>query len=231
MKTTTKNVDVDSVHDVGVEAVGMTLLDWSGTRPPEIGRIRTRAASTPERGRHKGCDFFKRRPQSAPGFSELRFNTPMARNNRKSARPGTHRKPLSKSLLLPMAVQSARDISLAHHLALAACRRNRGNRHQINTLLCSVYRAYYLQRMGFGQVPFACYEHAQAAFVSALTAAAKPARWMIREQDAPAIERLLALHDRQLSEVPMHRVVEAEKLLRNFVDGTRASPLVSPTSD
>ncbi|WOD13547.1 hypothetical protein [Paraburkholderia kirstenboschensis] len=177
------------------------------------------------------CDQSKRRPHSAPDLSEPCFNTRMARANRKPTRPGTHRKPLSKSLLLPMAAQSARDISLAHHLALAACRRDSGNRHQINTLLRSVYRAYYLQRMGFGQLPFACYEHAQAAFRNAVALAAKRARWMIREQDAPAIERLLALHDRQLSEAPMHRVVEAEKQLRQFVAGTRASPLVPPTSD
>ncbi|MFL9934468.1 hypothetical protein P0D88_36120 [Paraburkholderia sp. RL18-103-BIB-C] len=172
---------------------------------------------------------FKRRPQSAPDFSEPCFNTRMAGTNRKPTRPGTHGKQLSKSLLLPLAAQSARDISLAHHLALAACRGDSGNRHQIDTLLRSVYRAYYLQRMGFGQVPFACYEHAQRAFRNALAVAAKRAKWMISEQDAPAIERLLALHDRQLSEAPMHRVVEAEKQLRYFVAGTRASPSVPPT--
>ena len=45
------------------------------------------------------------------------------------------------------------------------------------------------------------------------------------------IERLLALHDWQLSEAPMHRVVEAEKQLRQFLAGTGASPLVRPKSD
>lgn len=38
---------------------------------------------------------------------------------------------------------------------------------------------------------------------------------MISEQDAPVIERLLALHDQQLSEAPMHRVVEAENNYAN----------------
>ena len=42
------------------------------------------------------------------------------------------------------------------------------------------------------------------------------------------IERLLALHDQQLSEAPMHRVVEAEKQLRQFLAGESASPLVRP---
>jgi hypothetical protein len=42
---------------------------------------------------------------------------------------------------------------------------------------------------------------------------------------------LLALHDRQLSEAPMFRVVEAEKQLRQFLAGTDASPLVRQKSD
>jgi hypothetical protein len=155
----------------------------------------------------------------------------MAGTKRKDTRPGATRKPLSKSLLLPIAAQSARDMSLAHHLALAACRGDSGNRHQINELVRSVYMAYFLQRMGFGEAPFECYEHAEAAFENALSVAAKSAQWVISEQDAPAIERLLALHDQQLSEAPMHRVVEAERRLRQFLAGTGASPLVRPKSD
>jgi hypothetical protein len=130
-----------------------------------------------------------------------------------------------------MAAQSARHMSLAHHLALAACRGDSANRHQINALVRSVYMAYFLQRMRFGDLPFDCYEHAEAAFENALAVAAKSARWMISEQDAPVIERLLALHDQQLSEAPMHRVVEAEKQLRQFLAGTGVSPLVRPKSD
>ncbi|MFT4437146.1 hypothetical protein [Caballeronia sp. 15715] len=70
--------------------------------------------------------------------------------------------------------------------------------------------AYFLQRLGFGDTPFECYEHAEATFENALAVAAKSACWLISEQDAPVIERLLALHDSQLSEAPMHRVAEAE---------------------
>lgn len=154
----------------------------------------------------------------------------MAGTKRKSTRPSVIRKPLSKSALLPMSAQSARELSLAHHLALAACRGERANRHQINELVRSVYMAYYLQRMGFGEVPFECYEHAEAAFENALSIAAKSAKWTVSEQDSPVIERVLALHDQQLSEAPMHRVVEAEKQLRQFLAGESASPLVRPSS-
>jgi hypothetical protein len=115
---------------------------------------------------------FKRRQQVDPDFFELCFDTRMAGTKRKPTRPGAIRKPLSKSALLPMPAQSARELSLAHHLALAACRGDRANRHQINELVRSVYMAYYLQRMGFGEAPFECYEHAEAAFENALAVAA-----------------------------------------------------------
>ena len=155
----------------------------------------------------------------------------MAGTKRKATRPGANRKSLSKSLLLPMSAQAAREMSLAHHLALAACRGDSANRHQINALVRSVYMAYFLQRMRLGDLPFDCYEHAEAAFENALAVAAKCGRWIISEQDAPVIERLLALHDQQLNDTPMHRVVEAEKQLRQFLAGTSVSPLVRPKSD
>ncbi len=129
-----------------------------------------------------------------------------------------------------MPAQSAGELSLAHHLALVACRGAHANRHQINELVRSVYMAYCLQRMGFGEVPFECYEHAEAAFENALAIAEKSAKWTISEQDAPVIERVLALHDQQLSEAPMHRVVAAEKQLRRFLAGESASPLVRPSA-
>jgi hypothetical protein len=100
----------------------------------------------------------KRRQQADPDFSKLCFDSRMAGTKRKTTRPGANRKPLSKSSLLPMPSHSARELSLAHHLALVACRSDNGSRHQINELVRSVYMAYNLQRMGFGDIPFECYE-------------------------------------------------------------------------
>ncbi|AME27435.1 hypothetical protein AXG89_26725 (plasmid) [Burkholderia sp. PAMC 26561] len=130
-----------------------------------------------------------------------------------------------------MAAHSAREMSLAHHLALAACRGDGGNRYQINELTRSVYMSYFLQNLGFGNLPFECYEHAEAVIENVLAIAEKSAKWVIQEEDAPAIERLLLLHDRQLSEAPMHQVVKAEKQLRQFIAGTSASPLIRRKSD
>jgi hypothetical protein len=117
----------------------------------------------------------------------------MAGTKRKAPRSGTNRTHLSKSALLPMPARPARELSLAHYLALATCRSDSGNRHQINELVRSVYMAYYLQRMGFGDVPFECYEHAEATLAKTLAVAERSAKWVIDEEDALVIERLLAL--------------------------------------
>ncbi|WP_256701337.1 hypothetical protein [Caballeronia sordidicola] len=154
----------------------------------------------------------------------------MAGTKRKSNRTGTNRKPLSKALLLPMAAISAREMSLAHHLALAACRDENGNRYLINELTRSVYMSYFLQRLGFGNLPLECFDHAEAVIENALAVAEKTSKWTISEHDAPAIERVLTLHDQQLNEAPMHRVVEAEKQLRQFIASTAASPLIPSKS-
>jgi hypothetical protein len=152
----------------------------------------------------------------------------MAGTKRKAPRSGTNRTHLSKSALLPMPARPARELSLAHYLALATCRSDSGNRHQINELVRSVYMAYYLQRMGFGDVPFECYEHAEATLEKTLAVAERSAKWVIDEEDALVIERLLALHDRQLADAPLFRVVEAEKQFRESLVGTGASPLIAP---
>jgi hypothetical protein len=112
----------------------------------------------------------------------------MARTKRKATRPGVNRKPLIKRSLLPTPSHSARELSLAHHLAQVSCRSDNGSRHQINELVRSVYLAYNLQRMGFGDIPFERYEHgehAEAALENTAAAAAKSGKWILSEQDAP----------------------------------------------
>jgi len=75
----------------------------------------------------------------------------MAGTKRKPIRRGATQRPPEQSSLLPMPAHSARELSLVHHLALAACRGHHGDAHQINELVRSVYMAYYLQRTGLAR--------------------------------------------------------------------------------
>ena len=72
---------------------------------------------------------------------------------RAKSRAGRPHKPLSKALLLPVDRASARELSFTHHLALAACHSNGGNKHLINELVRTVDMTYFLQLAGFGDPP------------------------------------------------------------------------------
>jgi hypothetical protein len=154
------------------------------------------------------------------------------RNKTKNHPPGCEPKAIEQVIAFADAPVTQRvELSLASHLALVACRSDNGSRHQINELVRSVYMAYNLQRMGSGDIPFECYEHAEAALKDTAAVAAKSGKWIFSEQDAPVIERLLSLHDKQLAEAPLRRVVAAERQLRQFLAGAGASPLVRPKLD
>jgi hypothetical protein len=145
--------------------------------------------------------------------------------NRAKRRAAQSHKPLSKALLLPMNQASARELSLAHHLALAACRSDRGNKHLINELARAIYMTYFLQLAGFGSLAVRIYLDAEMALENALARAENGGDGKLADDVTSVFEVVLALHDQQLTSAPMHRVVDAEKRLRTFVMGSAPSPL------
>ena len=145
--------------------------------------------------------------------------------NRAKRRAAPPRKPLSKTLLLPMDQASARELSLAHHLALVACRGDCGNKHLINELARAIYMTYFLQLAGFGSLEVRIYLDAETALENVLARAAKCGDWKLVDDDMSVLEVVLALHDQQLAAAPMHRVVDADKRLRTFLMGSAPSPL------
>jgi hypothetical protein len=145
------------------------------------------------------------------------------KKSREKTRRSTH-KPLGKALLLPMNQASARELSLAHHLALAACRSDRGNKHLINELARAIYMTYFLQLARFGSLAVRVYLDAETALDNVLSRA-DDGDWRLSDDETSVFEAVLALHDQQLASAPMHRVVDVEKRLRTFVMESAPSPL------
>lgn len=135
------------------------------------------------------------------------------------------RRPLSKTMLLPMDVTSAREQSLSYHLALATCRIGHGNSYLFNELIRTVYVAWFLQQAGYGDLPVALYKLAEYAVEAALTLAHESGKWLLADEALPAFEKLLALHDSQLAVAPLHKVVDAERQLARYLHGTASSPI------
>lgn len=135
------------------------------------------------------------------------------------------RRPLSKTMLLPVDVASARDQSLSYHLALATCRRGHGNNYLFNELMRTVYVAWFLQQAGYGDEPLELYKFAEYSVEAALTLAHESGEWLLADDALPVFEKLLALHDSQLAVAPLHKVVDAERRLARFLHGTASSPI------
>lgn len=98
------------------------------------------------------------------------------------------RRPLSKTMLLPVDVASARDQSLSYHLALATCRRGHGNNYLFNELMRTVYVAWFLQQAGYGDEPLELYKFAEYSVEAALTLAHESGEWLLADDALPVLK-------------------------------------------
>lgn len=120
---------------------------------------------------------------------------------------------------------TARDQSLANHLALAACRSGHGSGHLINELMRVVYLGWFLQRAGYGSLPIEQFKIAECAVEATLMRAQDSGQWALPADTLVDFEALLALYDSQLATAPLHAVLDAEQRLAAFLAGTSSSPV------
>ncbi|PRX24023.1 hypothetical protein B0G75_12466 [Paraburkholderia sp. BL18I3N2] len=128
-------------------------------------------------------------------------------------------------MLLPMDQASVREQSLTSHLALVACRDGHGNGHLFNELMRTVYLAWFLQEDGYGNEPVRRFKTAEHAVEAALELAHAANEWVLAKDAVPIFESLLALRDAQLATAPLHKIISAERRLRQFLAGTASSPV------
>lgn len=126
---------------------------------------------------------------------------------------------------------SVRQQSLSSHLALVACRDGQGNGHLFNELMRTVYLTWFLQQDGYGSEPAGRFKAAEYAVEAALELAHAANRWVLAEDAVSVFESLLALHDAQLATVPLHKIITAERRLRQFLAGTASSPVPDVDAD
>ncbi|MFM0268208.1 hypothetical protein [Paraburkholderia sediminicola] len=141
------------------------------------------------------------------------------------SRGGQVRKPLTKTLLLPMDQTSAGQRSLSCHLALVACRDGHGNSHLINELMHAVYLSWYLLRAGYGNLPAEQFKIAEYAVENTLANAHETGEWRLASDVISDFETLLGLYDAQLASARLHEVLEAERQLGRFLTGKCNSPI------
>jgi hypothetical protein len=90
-------------------------------------------------------------------------------------------------------------------------------------LLKIVYLAYFLSDAGAepGEIEIFC--AAEVALEHSVTCAEQGEGWSLSDADQVALQRILALHDRQIACVPAHRYEKARPRLQRFTDSDSGS--------
>ena len=143
------------------------------------------------------------------------------RNRMGSAR----RRPLTKTMLLPLNPAAARAQSLNYHLAFAVCRSGSGGQDNFNQLTLVLYLTWLLQQKGYGALPVEQYQAVEQGIESAFVRANDCGTWELEAKAAASFEGILALHDVQLSIVPVHVIKSAEEMLMRVVAGKIPPPI------
>ncbi|MBO2953956.1 hypothetical protein J6350_11445 [Burkholderia pseudomallei] len=128
-------------------------------------------------------------------------------------------------MLLPLSTEKVRSLSLAHHLALAMVRSENGDCDQVVSLLRVVYLAFFMRSETESGSDLDLYRRAEAVLDACIARAERDEPWMLRENEAADVERLLVVHDAQLAAVPKHRYLAAWDRLQRFVTGKGRSPI------
>ena len=144
---------------------------------------------------------------------------------KRSSRENGPRKPVSKSMLLPMPRTSANEVLLGYHVALSACLTGTGTAHLFNELARALYLTFYLQESGYGRLPMDLYKRGEALLEAALTRAEAEGTFEIAQEAAQILGDVLHLHDWQLQSAPAQYLVDAGERLTRFTRSDARSPL------
>ncbi|MCC8397346.1 hypothetical protein LJ656_32765 [Paraburkholderia sp. MMS20-SJTR3] len=155
----------------------------------------------------------------------------MASSRKRAGDKKMARKPLTKTMLLPMNAALARDSSLSYHVALDGWRRGHGNRRIVNELTRATYMAWFLQSAGYGDAPNELFQAAECVGELALMQAHESGEeegWSLDDESVSIFTGILALHDDQLRIAPLHQYENAERRLLAFLHGPERSPIPAP---
>jgi hypothetical protein len=116
------------------------------------------------------------------------------------------------------------------HLALAVCRRGKGNEHLVKELACAVYLTYFLQQSGYGHEPLQLFREAEVRLGRTAWQGKRRGVWHLDKQGAALLERVLAVYDSQLSRAALGVVLQARHRLRTVLSTKGGVPLFHQVS-
>jgi hypothetical protein len=121
------------------------------------------------------------------------------------------RTPLTRNDLLPLPLARVRALSLEYHMALAAIRSQHGSVETVTCLIRVLYLTYVIGKHVHSEEENAALAEAERTLSSCIDRAVDVdgGNWYLDDTEARMIERVLAMHDAQLSNLPKHRYAAA----------------------
>ncbi|ARK91041.1 hypothetical protein [Burkholderia pseudomallei] len=133
---------------------------------------------------------------------------------------------MTKDMLLPLPAAIVRKKSLEHHLALASLQSgNNGTTDAVSKIFQTIYVAYFIHEATVGRHDLEQFRVAETAVVECAVAAKKTGAFEIPSSGRTAVEHILLMHDRQLTNVPAHLIATARTRLAQFVATEKLSPI------
>jgi hypothetical protein len=136
--------------------------------------------------------------------------------------------PLTRVMLLPLSATLVRKVSLQNHLALVTLRQGQRNSDLANELLKTIFIASYLAEPDHLATYSGHFVRAAAAIKALIKDATLNRGWRLGQNQCEGIEAILALHDAQLTSLPVHRIEGAKQRLMRVLAKERFLALPTP---
>jgi hypothetical protein len=135
----------------------------------------------------------------------------------------THGKPvgrlqLKRSDLLPMTAPRFRSLSLRNHLALVALRQGYGHAELASELLKTAYLTYFIAGIDVDEGTLETCVAAELTIKASVAHAKMAGEWTLTPGHAQYVEKMLCLHDTQLSTMPLCVIDAAARRLSQMIE-------------
>jgi len=158
---------------------------------------------------------------------------PRSSKSRRVKRNPSGRLPLTRELLLPLPVAAARQQSLENHLSLVALRSGHAGVDVIARLFNAIGTARSLHETACGRDAAAQlgFDRAWEALLGCTSGAPSDTNPLPSEADFVILERLVSLHDEQMTATPVHLLLAARELFnRHLRDAAMQASSAQPGS-
>jgi hypothetical protein len=125
---------------------------------------------------------------------------------------------LKRSDLLPMTAPRFRSLSLRNHLALVGLRRGYGHAELAGELLRTAYLSYFIAGVDVDEGTLETCVAAELTIKASVAHAKMAGEWALTPAHAHYVEKMLCLHDTQLSTLPLCVIDAAARRLSQMIE-------------